>query len=132
MSTSFTVTETKTFTVTHARYIAAKVAADLMRIKRLYGGLTDQEIDEYEEEIIYLLKAGYLAEVTYGFKRGDNWIEPTIRYTVEELLLGWNDDDPGRIRPRCDVSGAKFYSYLRYSIAWNKLPQCSGIVILAT
>ena len=29
MSYSFTATETKTFTLTHARHLAAKVAADL-------------------------------------------------------------------------------------------------------
>ena len=30
MSYSFTATETKTFTLTHARHLAAKVAADLI------------------------------------------------------------------------------------------------------
>jgi hypothetical protein len=123
MSTSFTTSETNTFTVTHARHMAAKVSADLMRVKRMYGGLTDQEIDDYEEEVVALLKAGYLKEVTYGFKRGGTWIEPTLRYTAEELLLGADDDDPGRIRPRKDVSGAYFHSYLKYSAAWDKLTQ---------
>ena len=37
MSYSFTATETKTFTLTHARHLAAKVTADLKRLQRLYG-----------------------------------------------------------------------------------------------
>ena len=37
MSYSYTLTETTTFTVTHARHMAAKVATDLKRMQRLYG-----------------------------------------------------------------------------------------------
>ena len=37
MSTSFTITETTTFTLTHAKYMAAKVATDLKRMQRFYG-----------------------------------------------------------------------------------------------
>ena len=34
---SYTITETTTFTVTHARHMAAKVSADLKRMQRFYG-----------------------------------------------------------------------------------------------
>ena len=37
MSYSYTLSETRTFTVTHARHMAAKVATDLKRMQRLYG-----------------------------------------------------------------------------------------------
>lgn len=124
MSTSFTVSEASTFTVTHARHMAAKVAADLMRLKRLYEGvLTSSEIDAYEEEVVALLKAGYLKEVTYGFKRDGKWIEPTLRYTAEDLSFDGADDDPGRIRARRDVSGASFSSFLKYTDAWYLLSE---------
>lgn len=121
MSYSFTATETKTFTLTHAKHLAAKVAADLKRLQRLYGHITDERIVEFEGEAIELLRQGYLGTVTYGFQRNDEWIEPTLRYTASDLAYGGTDDDPGRVRPGLDISGAKFYSYLTYSSAWDAL-----------
>jgi hypothetical protein len=102
--------------------MAAKVAADLKRMQRLYGKPSDASISDYEQEVIDLLKAGHLGEVTYGFKRNGDWIEPTLRYTARELAGATaNDDDPGRIRPGANIEGASFYSYLTYSPAWDKL-----------
>lgn len=122
MSYSFTATETRTFTLTHARHLAAKVSADLKRLQRLYGHITDTEIAAYEGEVTELLRQGYLGTVTFGFARKDEWIEPTLRYTSSELAAGGGaDDDPGRVPPGKDVSGAHFYSYLTYSTAWNAL-----------
>ena len=122
MSLSFTQSTTQTFNVTHARHLASKVATDLKRIQRFYGSPTDTYIAKYEAELIELLKAGYLYELTYGFKRGDNWIEPTLKYTAKELAntLG-SDDDPGRVRPGADVSGASFTSYLAHNSAYTNL-----------
>ena len=114
-SYSLSVAETQTFTVTHARHMAAKVATDLRRIQRFYGYPSNPDIENYEAELVVLLKAGYLEEVTYGFRRGTDWIEPTLRYTAGELLGAGSDDDPGRVRQGRDVSGASFYSYLTYS-----------------
>lgn len=122
MSDSYTYTEASTFTVTHARHVAAKVATDLKRMQRFYGSPSDQAIADYEAEVVELLKAGYLGTVTYGFFRDDEWIEPTLRYSARDLAgASANDDDPGKIRPSADVSGAKFYSYLTYNAAWDKL-----------
>lgn len=122
MSQSFTLSNTVTFTVTHARHIAAKVATDLKRLQRLYGTPLDGWITAFENEVIELLKGGYLKEVTYGFKLGDKWIEPTLRYTAQDLAgASANDDDPGRIRPGVNITGASFYSYLIYSQAWHNL-----------
>lgn len=121
MSYSFTATETKTFTLTHARHLAAKVTADLKRLQRLYGNLTDERIAEFEGEATELLRQGYLGTVTYGFQRNDKWIEPTLRYTASELANGSTDDDPGRVPPGKDTSGAQFHSYLTYSSAWDAL-----------
>lgn len=121
MSYSFTATETRTFTVTHARHLAAKVAADLKRLQRLYGHITDQRIAEFEGEVTELLRQGYLGTVTYGFQRNDKWIEPTLRYTAADLAGSGTDDDPGRVPPGKDISGAHFHSFLTYSAAWDAL-----------
>jgi hypothetical protein len=122
MTGSFTFEESVTFTITHARHIASRVATDLKRMQRFYKAPTDAGIASYETEVIEFLKAGYLGTVTYGFRRNDVWIEPTLRYTAHDLAgAAANDDDPGRIRANADISNAKFYSYLTYSAAWYAL-----------
>lgn len=124
MSSSYTITESTTFTVTHARHMAAKVATDLKRMQRFYGSPSDADIAEYEAEVTEFLKEGYLGTVTYGFRRDGNWIEPTLRYTARDLAGSpGNDDDPGRIRASANVVGAFFYSYLTYSSAWHHLQE---------
>ena len=122
MSYSYTTSETTTFTVTHARHMAAKVATDLKRLQRLYGAPSDTWITEYESELTALMKGGYVETVTYGYRRDGGWIEPTLRYTARDLAGGTScDDDPGRIRPGADITGASFYSYLTYSWRWSTL-----------
>lgn len=122
MSSSSTITDAVTFTVTHARHIAAKVATDLKRLQRFYGAPSDAAINAYEGEIVELLKGGYLGTVTYGFKRDGKWIVPMLKYTARDLTeLQGDDDDPGKVRPGADISGASFYSYLTHSSTWNAL-----------
>lgn len=117
MSTSYTQTES--FTVTHARHIASKVATDLLRLQRFYGSPTNEQINEYEEELVALLKDDYLKDVTYGFKRNGYWVE-ALRY---HALPGGNlsNDDPGRILPGVDVSDAHFGSFLNHNSRWHAL-----------
>ena len=122
MSYSYTVTDTITFTRTHARHIAAKVATDLKRMQRFYGEPSDSRIADFESEVVEFLKERLLDTVTYGFQLNGNWIEPTLFYTARDLAGNpANDDDPGRIRPGAEIIYASFHSYLTYSAAWNTL-----------
>jgi hypothetical protein len=122
MASSYTISATESFTITHARHMAAKVAADLKRMQRLYGSPSDSDILTYEAEVVALMKAGYLGTVSYGFHRNGSWIEPTLIYTDKDLMGGSAlDDDPGKIKPGKNVSGASFYSYLTYTAAWDAL-----------
>ena len=120
MSFSATFADTGTFTRAHARHMAAKVATDLKRMQRFYGHPSDSKIEEYETEVIEFLKEGFLGTVSYGFQRGGNWIEPTLRYTARDLEgASADDDDPGRVRPGADIQGAAFHSYLTYRFWWS-------------
>ena len=122
MTYSSTITETMTFTIAHARHMAAKVATDLKRMQRFYDSPSDGAIADFEDEMTQLLKGGYLGTATYGFRKNNQWIEPTIRYTARELAgADAADDDPGRIRPGADTSGSGFHSYVTYSAAWSAL-----------
>ncbi len=122
MSSSYTFSSTQTFTLTHAKHLASKVATDLKRIQRFYCYPTDTAINQYEAELIELLKGGYLEKVTYGFKKDGKWIEPSLVYTARELASDTGaDDDPGKIKPNANVEGASFSSFLTYSSTWHAL-----------
>lgn len=129
MSYAYTTAETKTFTLTHARHLAVKVASDLKRMQRFYGAPDDARIARLEGEITELLRQGYLDNVTYGFRRDGEWIEPTLRYTARELTGDGLDEDPGRVRPGANVTGASFYSYLTHNSAWNALTSAQRAAI---
>jgi hypothetical protein len=111
MSSSYTYSDTESFTLTHAKRLASKVAADLKRFQRFYGSPSDLWIDRYERELVELLRRDALSYVVYGFKRNGCWTEAAVRY---KSLSGGRldvDDDPGRVRPNLDVSGASFTSF---------------------
>ena len=121
---SMTMSESTSFTLTHAKYLASKVATDLKRMQRMYGLPTDVAIASYEIELTLMLKAGYLGTVIYGYQRDGQWIEPMLRYNAKDLLTSsGTDDDPGAIRARGNIEGAVFKSYLTNSALWSTLGQ---------
>lgn len=121
MSSSFTVSSSSTFTVTHARHLAAKVKTDLKRMQRFYNSPSDVMLDKYETELTELIRNGYLSSVIFGYKRDGQFIEPTLKYTAQELSGAGADDDPGKVKPGADIQGASFSSYLTYSAKWHAL-----------
>lgn len=124
MSTSYTYSDTTSFTLTHAKYLASKVRTDLMRIHNLYDGVpTIRSIDRYEEELTAFLKAAYLSRVTYGFKRDGEFISPSLKYEASDLIGGGVDHRPGQVPRNQDVSYASFSSFLVYSSKWYALSQ---------
>jgi hypothetical protein len=118
VSTSFSVTDSETFTVAHAKRIASKVATDLLRFQSLYGSPTNQWIDDYEEELVEMLRHDVVDYVEYGFKRDGKWTEAAVRYKALPGGTLVADDDPGKIRPRLDVAAASFTSFMSYNSKW--------------
>lgn len=124
MSATYSYSQSETFTITHARHIAAKVATDLLRFQRFHGKPATDMIDAYEEELIALLKEDYLDTVTYGYRRDGRWVAgAALRYQATDGGGLIADDDPGRIRPDADISGAHFYSFLTYNSRWWALSE---------
>ena len=97
MTSSFTFAETAStvFTITHARHMSAKVAADLKRIQRFYRtGPSDHRIADYETELANLLKAGYpdaLARERFGALVGLDDHKQRLAKTLGLLV------NPGRL-----------------------------------
>lgn len=115
-----TETRTETWNRTHARKVAGKVMADLRQMSQAYGQPSPERISEYLEELETLLAEGYLKEVTYGFKQGDEWVV-ALKYKATEVGLVYNDDYSGMIPRGKDVSRASWYSFLAKSDAFFKL-----------
>lgn len=119
MTTTFTTSSTSSFTITHAKYLASKIAADLRQMQIFYGRPTDKEIEDYIVEAAVLLVGEYLKDVTYGFRRNGEWVM-ALKYEVRTggVLI---DDRSGRIRPGINVSTATWGSFLNYSAKYNTL-----------
>lgn len=118
---SATITQSQTFTITNARYLASKVRTDLKRIQQFYGKPYDSWIDDYESELAAFLVNGLLSKVTYGFKRNGIFIPPTLEYTAQELAANLTNDRPGSIATGQDVIGADFTSFMSYSSKWSNM-----------
>lgn len=118
MSSSYTLTAS--FTVTDARYVGAKIGADLRLLHAYYGRPSLSDIDDYAEEVALLLRDGYLGTVDYGFKNGDAWTL-RLRYTAS---AGGHlaNNRPGSLPTDSQVAGSAFHSYLTYSSKFHDLP----------
>jgi Bacterial HORMA domain family 1 len=114
-------TRTATFTITDARYVGAKIGADLLILNSLYGSPSLARIDDYAEEAALLLRDGYLGTVDYGFRDAatNSW-KLRLRYTATTggRLL---DSHSGGLPIGSAVAGYSFCSFLIYSTAFRTL-----------
>jgi hypothetical protein len=117
---SFSFTTTASFTRTHARELAAKVAADLRQMQVFYKKPTDQQINNFVDELVELLVGGYLASVDYGFRTSSEVIV-ALSYTVRSDGTLDTNDRAGRVPVGADISKASWYSFLRKSSKWSAL-----------
>ncbi len=120
MTTTYTRSNSETFTRTSAKYLVSKVAADLRQMQRLHGQPSEAWIDAYVEELFTLLAGGYLGSVAYGFQRADEWVVALHYQVNSDGSISAVDDRPGRV-PLGDILGATFGSFLTYSLKWLQL-----------
>jgi hypothetical protein len=120
MTTSYTRTDTETFSLTNAKYLASKVAADLHRCQSRYGSLTEEQIVNYDRELVALLHGGFVHRYEFGFHR-DGKTVVCWRYNVAADGNLVTDENAGKLVAGVDVSGAAFYNYLWFSSAWESL-----------
>jgi hypothetical protein len=114
-------TTTKTFTITEARYVTSKIAADLQVFREHYGHLSPERIQRFAEEAAYLLNGGWLKAVEYGLKINGEGVF-TLRYEASNDGTLSSDDRPGKIPANLDMSNAAFYSFLWHSDKFLNLP----------
>jgi len=120
MNMSFTTTTTETFTITHARRLGSKIAADMLICQRYYGQPSEESARHYAEEIAQLLNHGYMSRFEFGYKK-DEMRVIVWRYNVHADGTISEDTRPGKLVATADIAGASFYNYLWYSDAWYEL-----------
>jgi hypothetical protein len=120
MTSTYTFSET--FTLTDARRLAAKVAADMHQCQRFYGYPTDAQIESYEQELTVLLHGGYVKSYEFGYKTKDERRVVSWQYTVGPSgnLEGGRS---GGLFAAANVSGAVTFNFLSYSSKWDSLSQ---------
>lgn len=135
MTTTYTTEYTTeyTFTMTNAKYIASKVAADLKLMQIFYGKPTDSEIDDYIKELVILLLGngvlGYLESVDYGFRKNNSWVL-AASYSADYGGDVSRNDRSGGIPFDKNTSGASWHSYLRKNAHFWNLPRAEKDRIL--
>ena len=120
-----TITATQTFTRTHAKHLASKVAADLHQCARLYNKPRASEVADYQAELVELLVGGYVAKYEFGFKKNGKRVV-TWQYRVNasgDLVGGGVDDRAGGVYARAKVADAVYFNFLSYSQKWWDLTQ---------
>jgi hypothetical protein len=122
MSYSYTNTNTFAFTITHARYLSSKVAADMHLCALYYGKPSEDSIRAYAEELAQNLKEGYVAQYEFGYKKVGKRIV-SWQYVVDEYGRITVDDRPGKVVPYVDVAGAVFFNYIWHSPKFHALSQ---------
>jgi Bacterial HORMA domain family 1 len=129
MSSTYTISET--FTLTHARRLAAKVAADMHQCQRFYNLPTDTQIENYQQELIVLLHGGYIKSYEFGFQTKDDRRVVSWSYTVGPS----GDLEGGRsggLFPSADISDAVTFNFLTYSSEWSALSNAEKVKIKAS
>src|SRR4051794_27015052 len=117
---SYSYTTSETFTIAHARRLAAKVSADMEQCRRLYGKPSAANIAEYQEELTVMLHGGYVSEYEFGFKTADDRRVVSWKYVVTA-----NGDLPGGrsggLYAQANIGNASLFNFMSYSDEWIAL-----------
>lgn len=115
-----TYTKTATFTITHARHLSSKVAADMHLCAQYYGMPSEKSIREYAEELAEYINERYIKEYEFGYKKNNQRVV-SWRYRVDENGVLTADDRSGKVVPYVDVTGTTFFNLLTTSSSYSQL-----------
>lgn len=122
MSFTMTRTASESFTLTHAKYLASKVTADMLRCLQNYGRPAQSDINNYGTELALLLRDDYMEAYEFGFSQDDQRLL-SWRYEVDGSGINSTDDRPGRIVSGVAIANAAWFNQLTFSNTWLALPQ---------
>jgi hypothetical protein len=116
--TSYSTTDT--FTITHARHIASRIAADMRLFSLAYGYPSLDQIPNYLEEIAQYLAKGYLGSFEIGFETDGREVVVGLLYEVRSDGT-LSDNRAGDVPLDVDITGAVAFNYLTRTYAWANI-----------
>lgn len=120
MST-FSFTDSNTFTETHAAHHAGRITTDLRHCFQEYGSPAEHMLEQYLEELKILLSRHFVSHYHFGFERANIPIWGMHYEITQHGDVSANSDIAGGIPRGHNVSGASFFNFLTYSSAWYSL-----------
>ena len=130
MTATSTYTLSSTFTITHARHIASKIAGDLELGALYYGKPAPSAIPDYADELATMLRDGYVSSYEFGFKRDGRRVV-CWRYDVRADGTVDCDDSSGKLFAYAQTDNAVFYNFMSYSQKWWDLSNAERIRVKA-
>jgi hypothetical protein len=117
MSSTGTNTSTTSFTLTDARRLASKVAADMDQCNQFYGYPSHEAILKYLDELTIKLSEKCIEAYEFGFETPDGKRVISWKYTVSPAgdLVGGR---AGGLYSKADVSDAKHFNFLTPNRNW--------------
>jgi hypothetical protein len=119
MTSSYTTTES--FTLGHAKKLAAKVSADMEQCRRLYGEPSSAQIEVYREELVAMLHGGYISKYEFGYQTRDERRVVSWLYTVTADGDLEGGQRSGGLYARADISNATMFNFLTTNSDWFAL-----------
>lgn len=116
-----TYTTSDSFTLVHARKLAAKVAADMDQCRRLYGDPGTAEIEAYRAELIVMLHGGYISTYEFGYQTSDERRVVTWLYTVSPDGDLDGGQRSGGLYAQAVTSNATIFNSLTTNADWSGL-----------
>lgn len=117
---TYSYTTTESFTIAHARKLAAKVTADMDQCRRWYGEPSAAEIAAYGEELVAMLHGQYVTKYEFGYQTSDD--RRIVSWLYKVTAAG--DLDGGRsggLYAQADVGNATMFNFLTTNSAWSGL-----------
>jgi hypothetical protein len=120
MTSSYTNTDT--FTLTNAKKLAAKVTSDMHQCRQFYERPSEDEILQFQQELIVLLAGKYVSKYEFGFKTNDD--KRIVSWLYEVTTAGDIEGGPsGGLHAHANISKGKWFNFLTTNVNWSKLSE---------
>jgi hypothetical protein len=113
-------TNSESFTVTHARRLAAKVTADMYNCCQHYGSPSPDDRDRFTQELVVMLSNKYVSVYEFGFQTAEEKRVVSWRYTVT-VAGDLEGGKSGGLLATADISNATWFNQLTCNSNWFAL-----------
>ena len=105
-----------------AHHLAGPIIQDMRSYRKIYGHPTLSLIDDYEFELVALLKLKVVQSYEFGFERdGRRVVTCFYKFSYETIEPLEGSRNPANLSTI--IRGATFFNYITYTDTWFELPE---------